>query len=181
MFYSLADGGFLIRKSFIILIILISLPAALFGFGSREKDNSEKTLIKALNKYEKQWKNNEIKNYTKEIIYSRATFPPEYITITVSNNTVKDWTTNFKAKTLADDFIQSLSVEGMFKRARSSLKSKSNSPFEFRISFNEELGYVTNFSCIPASKNNRNITPVFDKNYRIEVILLKPAEANDGF
>ena len=172
----------MIRQNFIMLIILLSIPfpAVLFGIGSKEKDSSDnkKTLLKNLDKHEEQWKNNGIKNYTEEIIYSRAAFPPECITITVSNNSVQTWTTNSGKKTFSEDFIESLTIENMFEKARKNFNRQGNSYLEFKISYNEELGYITNFSCIPASNENKNSAPLFDKNYRIEVISLKSTGAD---
>ena len=174
----------MVRKSFIILIILLSIPAPaiIFGFGSKEKDNSDnkKTLLKNLDKYEKQWKNSGMKNYTEEIIYSRAAFPPECITITVSNNSVQTWSTNSGKKTFSEEFIASLTIENMFEKARKSFSGQGDSPLEFKISYNEELGYITSFSCIPVSKENKNIAPLFDRNYRIEVISVKSALKSAG-
>ena len=159
----------MIRKSYLILIILLSLPIAAFGFGS--KDSSEKEL----SKHEKQWKNNGMKNYTQEIIYSRSTFPPEKIIITVSNNIVQNWSTNSGEKNFSEDFIKSLTIENMFNKAREIINPEKDSPFEFKILYNKELGYITSFSRVPSTKENKNISVPFDKSYSIDVISLKPA------
>ncbi|MCL2480444.1 MAG: DUF6174 domain-containing protein [Spirochaetaceae bacterium] len=164
----------MIRKSFIILIILLYFPAALFAFGSKEKNNSAE--IKELSKYEKQWKKSKIKNYTQEIVYSRAAFPPEQLTMTVKNNIVQNWTTSFEKKTSSNDSIESFTIENMFKKARESLNAKDNFPFEFKISYNQELGYITSFSCIPSSKGD--IIAPFNRSYRIDVISLKTIKAD---
>ena len=156
-----------------MLIALLSFPPAIFGLGSREKNISveNKTLLRSMDKYEQQWKSNKIANYTQEILYSRSNFPPEHITITVSNNIVKEWSTGSGRKNFAEDFIGSLTVENMFKTARENLKSEPSSPFEFEILYNEELGYITSFSRIPVSRNN--INPPLGLNYRIEIISLE--------
>ncbi|MCL2704633.1 MAG: DUF6174 domain-containing protein [Spirochaetaceae bacterium] len=161
----------MIKKSFAILIILLSIPAALFAFGNKEKNNSPE--MKTLLKFEKQWKNSGIKNYTQEIIYSRATFSPEHITITVKNNIVQNWTSSFDNKNLSEDFIKSFTIESIFNRAKETLNSKNDSPFESKISYNQELGYIKSFSFIPA--NRENITAPLDRGYRIDVISLKTA------
>ena len=168
------------KKGIFILIILLSLSAALFGFGAREKESSaNKTLLKTLDKYEKLWKSKGIKNYTEEVIYSRATFPPEHIVITVSNNSVQNWATNSPRRTFTDDFIESLTIENMFEKARKSLKTEDSPLFEFKILFNEELGHITNFSHTPVSRENENSPPPpFDRGYCFEVILLKTSEKN---
>ena len=163
----------MIKKSFLILIILLSFPAAIFGFGSKEKTASagSKTLLRNMDKYEQQWKSNKITNYTQEIIYSRSNFPPEHITITVSNNIVNEWSTNSERRNFSEDFIGSLTVENIFKTAREALRYEPNSPFEFEISYNEKLGYITSFSRIPVGRNN--INPPRGLNYRIEIISLE--------
>ena len=165
-------------KNIFIILILLSLSAAAFGFGSKEKSSSTGQELKYLDKYEKQWINKGIKNYTQELIYSRGNFPPEHITITVSNNTVQNWTTGSGYKFFTEDFIESLTVENMFKKARKNLNPESNSPFKFNISYNEELGYIKIFSCIADNNENKNIKPLLDKNYRFEVISLKNAKGD---
>ena len=161
----------MIRKNFMVLIIFLSLPIAVFGFGSKD------TSAKELSKHEKLWKNNGMKNYTQEIIYSRATFPPEKIIIIVSNNIVQNWSTGSGEKTFSKDFIESLTIENMFKKARESFNAEKNSPLEFKISYNKELGYITSFSSIPVNTENKNIRPILDRGYRIEVISLTKTEA----
>jgi len=138
-----------------------------FSFGNKEKD----IPVKNLNKYEKQWKNSGVKNYTQEIIYLRATFPPEHFTMTVKNNIVQNWTTNSMNRTFSEDFIMSLTIENMFKKARESLNTEKNAPLEFIISYDQEFGYITSFSFVPVNKGN--ISAPLDRGYRIDVTSLK--------
>ncbi len=166
----------MIRKTFFIFIILLFLPVIVFSFGNKEKENfspDKETLLKILEKYEKQWEKQGIKNYTEEITYIRASFPPEQFIITVSDNIIQNWTEDSGDKTFSEDFIKSLTVENMFDKVRKSINSEKQSPFGFIVSYNEEFGYITELSYLPANnKENSGSRPPFDRNYHIEVVLL---------
>jgi hypothetical protein len=145
---------------------------------SENRENSDfkrKDELKLLSKAEKKWNSQNITSYKADIIYMRATFPPEGIEIIVEDeNLISAWKTGETAESsYSEDFLKSLTVKKMFDRMRGSLESDKHSPMVLKAVYDKKLGYIKSLSRVPSDEAAAKGRAPFDAGYSIKITALE--------
>lgn len=158
------------KQLLIIIILFFSLIMPLHSFGGREKSTPKTDFKKASGLWEKKGTD----TYTVEILYKRGNFPDSEITIMVSPGELI-WETENNEQ-LSEEFVSSITIEGLFEKVEKSLEGKEKSPFVLVPEYDSSCGFVRILSRLPSEEVLNSGRVPGDAGYRIEITKYLPGE-----
>ena len=161
------------KKTIVVLILLIAVAALCFGGGSRELGRSDfKTLTDNIIK----WKNHDITSYSLKLVYAAGNRPDTLYELKVENKKVVSCMRD--EEPIADlSGVKQYTIDAMHESTKKLVKkNKKNAPMLYIVKYDETYGYITSLVRIYNPKAEAGLAPS-DFSYRIKVYDFVPEES----